>query len=85
MNELKIFVIATTGGVFLQTMDPLPSMVSGQSPGDLLVRMGISIVGGIISTLAYRAIQHIPWRKRRREKKQIIEVKQLKYTNNGKI
>lgn len=85
MNELKFFVIATTGGVFLQTMDPLPSMVSGQSPGDLLVRMGISIVGGIISTLAYRAIQHIPWRNRRRSKSHLNEVKRLKNTNNGNI
>jgi hypothetical protein len=63
MNELKVLGVATLGGLFLQSMEPLPDVVPTDTPQGMLMRMLISVAGGIISTVAYQLVQLVPWKK----------------------
>ena len=55
MNELKVFMVASSGSMVTQMAQGDLPMV-GDGMGELLVKTLISVVGGIISTLAYKLI-----------------------------
>jgi hypothetical protein len=65
MELIKTFIVATTGGVFLQSIQPVPLGIPGEAPSDMLIRMLISVAGGILSTLAFRFLERKLWARRK--------------------
>ncbi|MFT3738856.1 MAG: hypothetical protein QM786_08860 [Breznakibacter sp.] len=61
MNEMKIFVVAMAGSLCAQSMHPVPS--AQMWANELLVRTLVSAAGGLLSTLAFKLIQQILWRR----------------------
>jgi hypothetical protein len=59
MSYLKVFLVATSGSLFLQAIEPGQVFSSGESPRNMVLRMLITVAGGVISTLAYKGLAWI--------------------------
>jgi len=56
MNDFRLWLVATAGSLFLQVIEPVQMTLPDDPPGTMLVKMLISILGGIISTVAYKGL-----------------------------
>lgn len=64
MTDLKVFAIAATGTLFLQTVEPLRLDYRPENITEMLLRAGLSLLVGIVTTLTLKAIGNFKIRRR---------------------
>jgi hypothetical protein len=82
MNETRLVILATTGILFMQCIDPSTELNTSSSYHEFFIRTGLSLFVGIITTLTYKFIESLKiWQRltsQGKRFKQQISRKQLK-------
>jgi hypothetical protein len=58
MNDLKVFLLATTGTLFMQAVEPLRLDYRPENTTEMLLRAGLSLLVGIVTTLTFKVIEN---------------------------
>jgi hypothetical protein len=58
MTDLKVFLLATTGTLFMQAVEPLRLNYRPENTTEMLLRAGLSLLVGIVTTLTFKIIEN---------------------------